>query len=94
MSDEFPQSICKSPQTLNGTTVNLHVYVEDVDKAYQRAVSAGATAVMPPGDQPWGDRWGLLTDPYGHSWGLATHKEDVAPEEIERRMKAMSANCG
>jgi uncharacterized glyoxalase superfamily protein PhnB len=95
MADEFPGAVCRSPQSLGGTTMNLHVYVEDVDKAYERAVAAGATAVMPPADQFWGDRWGLITDPYGHSWGLATHKEDVSHDELMRRGQAFANEmCG
>ena len=45
---------------------------------------------MPVADQFWGDRMGTLTDPFGHSWSIATHVEDVAPEEMARRMSAWS----
>jgi hypothetical protein len=53
--------------------------------AITRAVAAGATAEMEPQNMFWGDRYGKLTDPFGHLWSLATHIEDVAPEEMERR---------
>jgi PhnB protein len=91
LSDEMPGSGARSPQSLGGTAVNIFLYVNDVDSAYKQAVSAGARADMPPQDMFWGDRYGKLTDPFGHSWSIATHKEDVAPAEMERRGKeAMS----
>ncbi len=85
LSDEFPGMGNPSPQTLGGTTAGLHVYVENVDAAFERAVKAGAKAVMPPADMFWGDRFAKLTDPFGHSWSLATHIEDVSEEEMGRR---------
>ena len=92
LGDESPQMDTKSPQSLGGTTGGLFLYVHDVDAAYKKAVGAGAKATMPPTDMFWGDRYGKLMDPFGHSWSMATHKEDVAPEEMEKRMKAeMSA---
>jgi hypothetical protein len=45
----------------------------------------------PGADEPWGDRYGIVTDPFGQQWAIATHKEDVSPEELERRMAAMFA---
>jgi hypothetical protein len=63
----------------------LHLYVRDVDAAFERAVSAGARVRMPVADQFWGDRWGALVDPFGHEWGIGTHKEDLSNAEIERR---------
>ena len=91
MSDEFPQSGVKSPQSLGATTTQLHIYVEDCDKVFQQAVSAGCKADMPPTDMFWGDRYGKLTDPFGHAWGVATHKEDVSKEEMERRGREFAA---
>jgi uncharacterized glyoxalase superfamily protein PhnB len=85
LSDEFGQGDTRSPKSLGGTTANFHIYVPDVDATFAGAVQAGGTAVMPPSDMFWGDRWGLVKDPFGHSWGIATHKEDVAPEEMRRR---------
>jgi PhnB protein len=66
------------------------IYTDDVDAAFERAISAGATAERPPEDQFWGDRMGSLVDPFGHSWSLATHIEDVPEEEMQRRMEAFS----
>ncbi len=87
MSDEFPGGLSKAPQSLGGTAVGLWIYTEDVDKLFNRAVQAGATAKMPPTDMFWGDRFGSLIDPFGHVWSIATHKEDIAPDELERRAK-------
>jgi PhnB protein len=94
LADEMPGSECRSPQSLGGTTSGIFLYVKDVDTAYQKAVSAGAKATMPPQDMFWGDRFGRLTDPFGHSWSMATHKEDVAPDEMQRRMQAEMAKMG
>jgi PhnB protein len=88
LADEMPGGEGRSPQSLGGTTAGLFLYVKDVDAAYKKAVDAGGKATMPPQDMFWGDRYGKLHDPYGHSWSLATHKEDVAPEEMQKRMKA------
>jgi PhnB protein len=87
MSDECLQAPGnnRSPKTLGGTTAGIHIYVPDVDAAFGRAVAAGATVEMPPTDMFWGDRFAKLRDPFGHSWSLATHKEDVPPDEMDRR---------
>jgi len=92
--EEFPE-MCRSPKTLGGTPVTVHLYVEDADKAFDRAVKAGATASMPPSDMFWGDRYGKVTDPFGHEWSIATHKEDVTPEECGKRAAAFfGGDCG
>ncbi|HET7875356.1 MAG TPA: VOC family protein [Methylomirabilota bacterium] len=88
LSDEFPQSSCRSPQTLGGTTTQIFLYVEDVDAVVKRAIGAGAVATMPPTDMFWGDRYAKLTDPFGHDWGVATHTEDLSPEEVGKRAAA------
>ena len=88
LSDEFPEMGGKPPEALNGTPVSIFLYVEDVDKVFQQAVNAGATPQMPLQDMFWGDRFGKLADPFGHQWALATHKEDVAPEELAKRAAA------
>jgi PhnB protein len=83
--DEFPEMDCRGPQSIGGTPVTIHMYVEDVDAAFNKAVAAGAQVRMPLADMFWGDRYGVLADPFGHAWSLATHKEDLTPEEIDRR---------
>ena len=91
LSDESPGFGNKSPQSLGGSATSIHLYVPDCDASFNRAVGAGATAKMPPMDMFWGDRFGTLTDPFGHEWSVATHKEDVTPEEMGKRMAAESA---
>lgn len=91
--DEFPQMGSKGPQSIGGTPVTIHIYVEDVDTVFNQAVAAGAQVRMPLADMFWGDRYGLVTDPFGHSWSLAAHKEDLTPEEINKRAQAAFAEC-
>jgi len=88
LADEFPQSPFKSPQTLGSTTTSFHIYVPDVDAAFKRAISAGGREVMPVADMFWGDRFGQFTDPFGHNWSIATRKENVNPQELEKRAQA------
>ena len=83
--DEFPEPRedgVGSPQQLGATTVTVHLFVDDVDAAIQRAAAAGAKVTLPPTDMFWGDRYGRIVDPFGHSWSLATHLKDLTPEEI------------
>src|SRR5215217_878987 len=83
LNDEFPDMDgTKAPPSLGGTSVNLHLYVEDADAVYNAAVAAGATVTMPIMDIFWGDRYGKVTDPYGHDWAVATHIEDLSEEEM------------
>lgn len=89
LADPCEQGAFRTPQSLGGSSVALHVYVEDVDAQFAQAVSAGAKAVKPVFDQFYGDRTGTLQDPFGHIWFLATHKEDIALEEINRRAEAL-----
>jgi PhnB protein len=89
MGDECPAMEAKSPQTIGGSPVMVYLYVEDVDAVFKRAVAEGAKVLQPVEDKFYGDRSGSITDPFGHLWGLATHKEDVPPDEINRRAAAM-----
>lgn len=77
----------KSPQTLGGITGALHLYVEDVDKAFQRAVDAGGKVTMPVTEMFWGDRYGQFVDPYGQMWGIGTHVKDMTGPEIAQAAK-------
>ena len=93
LCEEIPQmQRYVSPQQLKGTTIALHMYVNDVDAAFKRAIDAGATVSMPVMDTFWGDRYGRVTDPWGHEWSLATHKQDLTPDEIAKGAKAFFAN--
>ncbi len=90
VNDEFPDLGAKAP-TAEGSGVVLHLYVEDVDAWFQRAIDAGGESQMPVQDTFWGDRYGMLKDPYGHRWSIATHKEDLTPAEIAQRAEKMFA---
>ena len=81
----------KSPKTLNGNSVNLCVYVPDVDAVIQKAVDNGAKLIMPATDQFYGDRSGRFEDPFGYIWIVSTHITDVSEEEMQKKMKEMAA---
>ena len=89
LSDEFPDWSCLSPLSIGGSATSVMIYFEDVDPVFERAVSAGAKVLQPVTDQFYGDRSCKLQDPSGHTWMFATHKEDVAPDELKRRAEAM-----
>ena len=92
LTDENPMWNLKGPATLGGAAVTLHLYVEDADALYQRAVDAGCSPTFPIDDVFWGDRYGKVEDPYGHGWGIATHKIDLTPEELSQRQQEWLAN--
>jgi PhnB protein len=89
LADESPEFNARSPETIGGSPVGLCIYLENVDAVFKQAIAAGGKEERPVQDQFYGDRSGTLRDPFGHQWTVATHKEDVSPEEMERRMKAM-----
>jgi PhnB protein len=88
LADEHPEIEALSPKTIGGSPVTMHVYVEDVDAAVERAVKAGAKLIRPVADQFYGDRTGGIEDPFGYRWYMATHKEDLTMDEIRRRAAA------
>lgn len=89
LCDEFPEmpGAWSSPQSLGGTCVALWFYADDCDLIYRQAMSAGAVSVSAPSNMYWGDRHARFNDPFGHAWNVATHIEDVAPADIEKRQK-------
>jgi PhnB protein len=87
LSDEWPEGGHLSPQSLGGTGVSLHVYVDDVDQAFARAIDAGGQRERAVQDQFYGDRSGTFLDPFGHRWNLATHVEDVSEDDMRLRME-------
>jgi len=91
LADEHPELQALSPKTMGGSPVSLHLYVEDVDAAVERAVAAGAKLVRPVADQFYGDRVGGIEDPFGYRWFIATHKEDLTMDEIRRRAAAQAS---
>jgi len=94
MADTSPEMNFVDPKKLGNTSVNLVVYVEDVDKTFKEAVKAGAKETQAVEDKFYGDRAGTIEDPYGHVWYVATHKEDLSPKEIGRRMDEMTKKMG
>ncbi len=90
LADEFPEAGFKSPESLGGSPVVIHLDVPDVDALGQRAVQAGAIVIRPVADQFYGARSGQFRDPFGHTWTLSTNKEAVSPEEMQRRNDEVS----
>lgn len=93
LGDENPEWGALSPKSTNGTPGSLHLYVDDVDAAFARALDAGATVRMPIEDAFWGDRYGKVTDPFGHEWGLATHVRDMTEAEVQAAGAAWMAQA-
>lgn len=89
LADEAPEFLATSPETLGGTPVGFMIYVEDVDRSFRQAIDAGGKEIRPVVDQFYGDRSGTVMDPFGHKWTIGTHKEDVSPEEMQKRMEKM-----
>jgi uncharacterized glyoxalase superfamily protein PhnB len=90
LADEFPEYGGTSASAGDSTSCSgdaLHIYIDNVDAAFERAVSAGATVKMPVMDMFWGDRYGQVIDPFGHRWSLATHTRDMTPEEMNREQE-------
>lgn len=90
LAGEYPPT-CLSPKSRGGTSVTLHVYVENADALFDRAVKAGCSVKMPMSDQFWGDRYGQVEDPFGHQWSIAAHKQDLSEEQIAINAKAAFA---
>ncbi len=91
VGDQNPDIDVRGPRAIGGTPMMLHVYVEDADSVFERAIAAGAEALRPVEEQFYGDRSGRFEDPFGHRWDIATHIEDVPPEEMEKRAAAATA---
>ncbi len=81
----------RSPLALQGSACSFMVYVPDTERAFARAVDAGATVVHPIENKFYGDRVGTVKDPFGHEWSIATHIEDVPADEMEKRAAAAMA---
>jgi PhnB protein len=87
LTDEFPEMGALGPNSIGGTPVSIHLYVDEVDKLFAQALAAGGKILRPLQNQFYGDRSGGLIDPFGHKWHLAQHIEEVSPAEIERRLQ-------
>jgi len=90
LNDEMPDWGTVGPKALKGSPVTVHLYVENADEVFDKAVRAGAKVTMPLDDMFWGDRYGKVEDPFGHQWSIGTHMRDVSPEEMEKAMAQMS----
>jgi PhnB protein len=94
LADELPQMNNLSPKTLGGTSGGIFLYVEDVDKTFNQAVSEGAKVLDPVKDVFWGDRHGAIEDPFGHRWSISTHIKDPNPDELKKgAAEAFSQMC-
>ena len=85
LCDEFPEYGIRAPQPATGTSVTLHVHVDDCDAVIRQAVASGATLEIEPSDAFYGERSGCVRDPFGHRWNIGHHLEDVSPAEMQRR---------
>ena len=88
LNDECPEMRALGPQSIGGSPVTIHLYVDDVDAVVRNALAAGAIPTMPVADMFWGDRYGTLVDPFGHHWSIATHLKDLTPEEMQQAAAA------
>ena len=79
------------PEISQGSAVTIHLYVENADAVFERAVAAGGKITMPLDDMFWGDRYGKVEDPFGHQWSIGTHVRDVSPEEMQMAMEQMGS---
>jgi PhnB protein len=94
LSDEYPEMGYFGPKGGERPPVSIHVYVEDVDAIYQRALAAGATSQRAPEDQFYGDRNAQIRDPFGHSWFLSTRIEEVSADEMQKRFDNLAKQPG
>lgn len=83
LADEYPEWGSVGPLKLGGSATSTHIYVEDVESAWRRAIDAGAEIMMPLDNTFWGDRFGAFRDPFGHKWTIASHVRDLTPEEMQ-----------
>lgn len=90
IADENPEHQARGPQAFGGSPISMLLYLPEVDAVTAQAAAAGAEIITPPEDKFYGDRMSTIRDPFGHTWHLATHIEDLTPDEIERRMRALT----
>ena len=89
LADEYPEYGFRGPKALGGTSISMHLHVDNVDALMRQATEAGATVVRELKDEFYGERSGRVRDPFGHEWLLGQHIESVTPEEMQRRFTAM-----
>jgi PhnB protein len=89
LADEFPEYNIRGPQAIGGTSVSIHIHVDNADEVIRRAVNAGAEIEREPQDEFYGERSGCVRDPFGHRWNVGHSIEEVSPEEMQRRYTEM-----
>lgn len=89
LCDEFPEYGIRAPQPGAGTSVTIHIHVDNADDVIKQAVAAGGSLEVPPSDAFYGERSGSVRDPFGHRWNIGHHIEDVSTEEMQRRYTEM-----
>jgi uncharacterized glyoxalase superfamily protein PhnB len=89
ISEEFPEYGIQAPPRVGGTSVTLHIHVDDADATIAKAEAAGATVANPAQDWFHGERSGCIIDPFGHRWNIGHSIEEVTPDEMQRRYTAM-----
>ena len=94
LADQFPEMNFYGPRSGGNTSINMHLYMKDVDAVVQRAIAAGAKLVRAVEDKLYGDLTGSIEDPFGHVWHIATHTEDLTPAEMKRRGAEMAKEGG
>lgn len=94
LSDEFPECGIRSPLSLGGPGVTIHLHVDNADAVIAKAVEAGATVERPPQDEFYGERGGVVRDPFGHRWNIGHSIEVLSPAEMQRRYDALLTGAG
>jgi uncharacterized glyoxalase superfamily protein PhnB len=89
LSDEFPEMDIRGPSSIGGTSVTIHLHVDDADAVLERAAKAGGEIIRPAQDQFYGERSGTVRDPFGHEWNVGHSLEEVSPDEMQRRYDEM-----
>ena len=89
LSDEYPEMGILSPKSIGGTSVSIHLHVDNADEVLARAEAAGGEIARPAQDQFYGERSGTVRDPFGHEWNIGHEIEKVSTEEMQRRYDAM-----
>ncbi|MET9320929.1 VOC family protein [Streptomyces sp. NPDC003038] len=91
--DENAEWKMRDPSRVGGTPVPIHVWVQDVDGIFQRAIKAGAEQVYPPTDMYQGDRGASFTDPFGHTWWIAARIKEYSPDEMDQAITQALGNA-
>ena len=94
LSDEHPELDVLGPESRGGSTIGIHILVEDADRVFNAAVAGGAKAIRPVADQFYGERSGKLSDPFGHVWFIGSRVEDISSDEMVRRASELMKTSG